>query len=684
MYKQIRHFSIFIFSGLLCSTAIQAETEVENLGDYTVTATRVDRSLYDVPAAVGVVDSSDITNGEQRLGLDETLVQLPGIFLQNRYNFSQSLKISIRGFGARANFGTRGVKLYQDGIPLTTVDGQGGIEDIDLSSISRMEVMNGPASSLYGSSSGGVVKFITGNEPYTEPYVEGNYSMGEYQTHIGNIKTGGQIDKLNYFLNLSHLDITGYRDHSRARNTKFNSKFIYDIDSRSDFTTVFTAYDAPLAQDPGGIDQASVDADRRQARPFNVTKNSREDIDQQKLGFTYRRDITPNQELVLRNYYVRRDFLALLPLFSNDDWVEFERFQYGGGAQYNIDNHLFGLGNRTTFGFDIDTQEDDRQRYANNNGVRGALALDQLEQGDSIGVYVRNETDLTDSVTLSVGVRYDKVDLEVEDQFLGNGDDSAELNFEEVSPMGGVLWKINPAVNLYANISSVFETPTFTELTGVAPGGFTNVSAQEALNYEVGVKGSVSPRLNYSLAVFHIDVEDEVINTINVGGRTAFANADTTRDGLEANVEFIPFTGLNVLASYTFNEFSFDSFPASECGVANCEGNELPGLPQHNFYTELSYTHPSGFFSSIDYQYVSNFYVDNENTEQTRPYGVSNLRLGYLATVDGIEITPYLGINNLFDEEYIGNVRINAFGGRYYEPAPELNIYAGLSVRYLY
>lgn len=111
MYKHIRHFSIFIFSGLLCSTAIQAETEVENLGDYTVTATRVDRSLYDVPAAVGVVDSSDITNGEQRLGLDETLVQLPGIFLQNRYNFSQTLKISIRGFGARANFGTRGVKL---------------------------------------------------------------------------------------------------------------------------------------------------------------------------------------------------------------------------------------------------------------------------------------------------------------------------------------------------------------------------------------------------------------------------------------------------------------------------------------------------------------------------------------------------------------------------------------------
>lgn len=683
MYKQIRHFYIFIFAGVLVSTAAHSETEVEKLGDYTVTATRVDQSIYDVPAAVGVIDSSDITNGEQRLGLDETLVQLPGLFLQNRYNFAQSLKISIRGFGSRANFGTRGIKLYQDGIPLTTVDGQGGIEDIDLNSITRMEVLKGPASSLYGSSSGGVLKFTTGNDPYTEPYVEGNYSLGEYQTHIGNIKTGGQIDKLNYFLNISHLDTTGYRDHNRTRNTKFNSKFIYDVDSRSDFTAVFTAYDAPLAQDPGGIDRASVDADRRQARPQNVLLNSFEDIDQQKLGFTYRRDITPNQELVVRNYYVQRDFLGLLPLGGNG-WVEFDRFQYGGGIQYNIINQLFGLANRTTVGFDIDTQEDDRQRYANNNGVQGALALDQLEQGDSIGVYVRNETDVTDRVTLSLGLRYDRVDLEVEDQFLGNGDDSAELNFEQLSPMAGLLWRINPAVNLYTNVSSVFETPTFTELTGVAPGGFTDVSAQEAINYEVGVKGSVSPRFNYSLAVFHIDVKDEIINTINIDGRTGFANSDTTRDGLEASIEFIPFTGLNVLASYTFNEFSFDNFPASECGIANCEGNELPGLPQHNFYTELSYTHPSGFFSSIDFQYVSNFYVDNENTEQNRPYGVSNLRLGYLAQVDGIEITPYLGINNLFDEEYIGNVRINAFGGRYYEPAPEFNFYAGLSVRYAY
>jgi iron complex outermembrane receptor protein len=660
------------------------DQQVNQLEDIMVSATRVDEPLYKIPAAIGVVDSNDIGLGKQKLGLDESLVKIPGIFMQNRYNFAQSLKISIRGFGARANFGTRGIKLYQDGIPLTTVDGQGGIEDIDLNSIKQIEVLRGPASSLYGSSSGGVMLFFTGDEDDVEPYVESNISMGEYQTKMGNIKTGGQVDKLNYFLNLSHLDVDGYRSHSRTRNTKFNSKFEYEIDDTSDFTAVITAYDAPQADDPGGLTQQQVDDDRRQARDRNVIFDAGEDIDQQKLGFTYRKQITPNQELTLRNYYLWRDFTGLIPLppVAGSGYIEFDRFQLGGGAQYSILGDLFGRNNRTIIGFDVDSQEDDRQRYNNDSGVQGALRVDQLEQGDSFGVYIRNELAISDNFELVLGVRFDSVDLEVDDRFLADGDQSSELSFNEFSPMAGALWTINPRANIYANISSVFETPTFTELAQAGIGGFANVSLQEAWNYELGIKGIVNPRFNYALAVFHIDVDDEIINVVNIGGQAFFNNADTTRNGVEATVSFIPVTGVNMLMSYTYSDFTFDNFPASVC--TTCGGNELPGLPEHNFYTELAYTHPSGFFSSIDFQYVSNMYVDNANTAQNRPFGVSNLRAGYIKTMGDLEISPYMGINNLFDEEYVGNVRINAFGGRYFEPAPEFNVYAGLNIRYLY
>ena len=675
--------AVAVFGFAMTPLSAAENQPADSIDEITVSATRDDRPLYAVPAAVGLVDREAIGTGRQMIGLDESLMRIPGLFMQNRYNFAQSLKMSIRGFGARANFGTRGIKFYQDGIPLTTVDGQGGIEDIDLNSIDRIEVIRGPASSLYGSSSGGVVNFFTGDEPGAARYIGGNFSLGEYQTRLGNIKTGGELDKLRYFFNISKFATEGYRTQSRTRNTRFNSKFVYDIDARSDFSLIFTAYDAPVADDPGGLSRAALTRDRRQAFARNVRFNSSEAIDQQKLGLTYRRDIGANGELILRNYYLHRNYQGLLPI-PRSGFVEFSRFQFGGGAQYNLETALFGRQNRATLGFDIDTQQDDRQRSANINGRKGRLALNQLEKGDSIGVYLRNEWALSDRLELALGLRYDRVVLEVEDRFRADGDQSTRLSFGELSPMGGLLWAVRPGVNIYANISSMFETPTFTELARVSTGGFANVRAQRALNYELGVKGAPNPRFSYELAVFHIAVKDEIINISNIGGRTFFNNADTTRNGLEGSVSFMPADGLNMLLSYTFNDFKFARFPAAACRAGNCTGNELPGLPRHNFYTELSYTHPSGFFSGIDFQYVSDMFVDNANTERNQAYGVANLRAGYKQTLGDMELTPYLGINNLFDEEYVGNVRINAFGRRYYEPAPELNLYAGVNVRYLY
>ena len=672
-------------SGFLMSPWSSAEDQpAALLEEISVSATRDDRPLYNVPAAVGLVDREAIGSGRQMIGLDESLMRIPGLFMQNRYNFAQSLKMSIRGFGARANFGTRGIRFYQDGIPLTTVDGQGGIEDIDLNSIDRIEVIRGPVSSLYGSSSGGVVNFFTGDPPNTRRYIGGHVSLGEYQTRIGNLKAGGAFDKLRYFLNISKFQTEGYRSQSGVRNTRLNSKFVYDIDGRSEASLVFTAYDAPVADDPGSLNRALLQRDRRQAFARNVRFKSSEDIDQQKLGLAYRRDIGASGELILRNYYVRRNFLGLLPIPASG-YVEFSRFQFGGGAQYNLQTALFGRPNRATLGFDIDTQQDDRQRFQNVNGQKGRLAVNQLEKGDAIGAYLRNEWALSDRLELTLGLRYDRVVLAVEDRFRADGDQSTRLSFGELSPMGGLLWAVGPGVNLYANISSMFETPTFTELARVSTGGFANVKAQRALNYELGVKGAPNPRFSYELAVFHIAVQDEIINVANRGGRTFFNNADTTRNGLEGSVAFSPANGLGMLLSYTFNDFKFGRFPATQCrGAATCRGNALPGLPRHNFYADLSYTHPSGFFSGIDFQYVGDMFVDNANTERNRAYGVANLRAGYKRTLGGVEIMPYLGINNLFDKEYVGNVRINSRFRRYYEPAPEFNLYAGVNIRYLY
>lgn len=110
----MRRMSVVIFSGLTAAGAspvAHAQDDPETTGTVIqVTSPRLVRDLYETPAAVSVVDTPDIREGQQRLQLDESLDTVPGLFFQNRYNFAQNLRLSTRGFGARAPFGIRGIR----------------------------------------------------------------------------------------------------------------------------------------------------------------------------------------------------------------------------------------------------------------------------------------------------------------------------------------------------------------------------------------------------------------------------------------------------------------------------------------------------------------------------------------------------------------------------------------------
>lgn len=669
----------------LCFPFVAAAAEPEVV---EVRASRMGQTLANIAGAVSIVDEQDIQLGRQQFALDESLNRVPGMFSQNRYNFAQDLRISLRGFGARANFGIRGIRMFVDGIPSTVTDGQSVIDDVELGAIERVEVIRGPSSSLYGSSSGGVISLYT-ESGTPDPYAEARLTVGEYDQQKYHIKTGGEVDRLNYFMSASHLSYEGFRDHSELRQTTFNSKFTYDINENSDLQVVFNAMDSPTREDSGALSLADVAIDREQAQARNLSSNAGEDIDQQKLGFTYNYNLDNRHEITLRNYYIWRDFETFLPIGSHipfvaDDGVTgFDRFFFGGGAQYTFTGELFGRPNQVSIGVDVDSQTDDRQRYINNAGVKGALTFDQEEQAEAIGIYIRNIFALTDTLQLTVGGRYDSVELEVDDAFLANGNQSSKIDFDEFNPTVGLNWNAWGNMNLFANYATSFETPTFTELANPARdlnvnlGGFANVTAQTSDSFEFGMRGALTRRINVDVAYFTMMVDDEVTSVTNIGNRSFFENADTDRQGVEAAAVIDLIDGLRLTTAYTWSDFEFDKFTTSPATV----GNELPGIPEHQFYAELAYTHATGFYATWDVIHVGEFYADNANTLAAGDHTVSNLRVGHEFTVGQTRFGPYIGVNNLFDEEYFANVRLNAFGGRAFEPAPDINVYGGISAR---
>jgi iron complex outermembrane receptor protein len=668
--------------GLIISIPARAENALEEI---VVTATRTQRQLSDVPVAASIVNQQEIQQGRQELGLDESLNKIPGLFIMDRYNFAQDLRISIRGAGSRATFGIRGIKIYIDGIPATTADGQGGVDDIDLGSIARVEVLRGPASSLYGSSAGGVISIFTEDGPKT-PFVQASATVGQYDMQKYQLKSGGQYDKLNYLVNLSYVKLDGYRQHSQMKQYGINSKFRYTFDDASNLTMIINAIDSPTANDPGSLPIALVKADPRQAWSGNLAFNSGEALDQQRIGLVYKRDISDNQHLTLNNFYLWRNFITFLP-FPSEGVSAFQRFFYGGGGKYDFTTTLLGHNNDLTVGFDVEIQRDDRQRYDNNFGIKGPQTQNQLEKAESYGFYFRNEFAITDNLLFSVGGRYDIIDMAIVDHFLSNGDQSGALHFRHFDPTVGLVWHFSPNFSIYGNYGTAFETPTFTEVggptrnlgaAGINLAGFNNVKSQTADSFELGVRGHVWERMNFSLAAYTMKVKNEVVNVATLGNRGEFQNADTRRKGIEAEADMDITDTLKITASYTYSHFKFGRFPTNPAA----EGNWLPVIPQQQFYTELNWHHPSGVYAAVELHWVDQIYANNDNTAISGAYTVANFRVGDDYEIGNLTFSPYLGVKNFTNEKYNGNVRPNSFGARYYEPAPTRNVYGGLKVRY--
>ncbi|MEJ2592928.1 MAG: TonB-dependent receptor [Candidatus Thiodiazotropha sp.] len=668
-------------TALACSPLQAADNgDTTQLGDITVTATRVEKDLSKVPAAVSVVDQEQVQYAQQQIGIDESLITVPGVFMQNRYNFAQDLRVSIRGFGARSAFGIRGIKVLVDGIPESLPDGQANVDSIDIGSIGRIQVIRGPVSSLYGNASGGAILIDTEDPPET-PFISLRPTVGGYGFQKHQLKFGGTQGRFDYLVNLSDLNYDGYREQSATELTDLNSKFGYNFDGGARFSTVINYTDSPQADDPGGLPAAQAASDPTSAWSRNLLLDSGEELKQTRVGLLYDTPIGSDGQLRLRNYYTWRDLTNRLPIGATGESVVLDRFAYGGGAQYTHSAPLGNHANRLTVGLDLDRQDDDRSRYNLNGPNLGTQTQKQNETVDSTGLYAQDEYSISDQVEVTAGGRYDHLKFKVKDQFLSDGDDSGDRTFRKFSPSLGVRYTPVPAVNLYANVSRSFETPTAVELRNPSGGGFNQqLDPQIATNYEIGVKGALGGKARYDVSLFTMDVSNELV-PYDIAGTTYYQNAGkSTRNGLETQLVLQPVKYLTATFAYTYSDFQFDKFVDDNGN--DYSGKTIPGIPRNQLSAAFTYTHPNGIYTQLTALHVGEVYANNANTATNDAYTVTDLHLGYTKFFGAWEFSPFIGVNNLFDQQYNGNVRINAFGGRYYEPAPDRNVYGGFTLRY--
>ncbi|MDR5884651.1 TonB-dependent receptor [Vreelandella janggokensis] len=646
-----------------------------------VTAPRLARELYATPAAVSTLESDAIARGQQRVRLDESLVRVPGVFLQNRDNFAQGQRISIRGFGARAPFGVRGITVMVDGIPYTLPDGQAQLDAIDLDSAERIEVIRGPSSVLYGNAAGGVIDVTTADgrdNPGTSVRAEAG-SDGYRKT---SLQTGGSQGDWSHHVSVSALNVDGYREQSSTEKYLLNAKLRRELGSERALTAIVNLLDNPRSEDPGALNADEVAQGRDQAAPNSLALDAGQNVDQQLLGLQYEDLAAGPGELYLKGFISQRDFEQQLP-YVGDSRIGYQRDYLGASAEYHHEVTLGNLPLSYIAGAEVARQDDERFRNdVNPQGVVGEQLAEETQTATSTGVFAQGDLALTEQLTLSLGARFDRVELEVDDRYQDDGDQSGDRRFDEWSGSAGLSYRYRPQHQVYVNTGTAFETPTFSEFANPAGGGFNpSVSPQKAWNREVGARGYVGPlALDYDLTLFSVRVRDELV-PYDEGDRTFYQNAgDTDRDGIELALGWQFADQWRLDSALTLARYEFDRFstPAERFG-----GNRIPGLPEQTWVNQLTWEGRDDRFATLETQYTGDMVADNANETEVDDYWLLNLRAGNGWRLgDDTRLSAYVGVRNLLDEEHYANVRLNAGFGRYYEPAPGRSVYGGVEVSF--
>lgn len=624
------------------------------------------------PQAISYIDEEQLALLNSPLTLSGYLNNIPSLYLQGSQNFSQDERVSIRGFGAQSSFGIRGIQILVDDIPHTLPDGQSQIDGLDLHNLAYIEVMRGPNSALYGNSSGGVINIKTKSPDDDQWRLALN--KGSFDTHQVQLYGNKHLDDINFGFAVNHIERDGYREHSDFERRSITGHFDWQITPDWYIKLHSQLMDSPTALDPGSLTQIQAATHPQSARDRNVEYQAGEQVKQKKYTLTTRYQLNDNNNINVQLYQYDKEFKNRLP-FKHGGQVNLDRNFWGSNVQYATSSFLQSIDAHLVVGLNYQYQDDFRQRYNNlSGGQRGKLTLAQQELINSSALYSQLTANLTKQWLVNLGARYEQNKIEVTDKFLTDQDQSGQRIWKNSSINVGSSYQLQNDDVIYANISESFQIPTTTELYNPALiGGFNpNLRPEQATNYELGYRGQFNTNHTYDIAIFTIDIKDALTPFYSSNPEvetTFYQNAgELTRQGIEISTQHTLSDEISLTNQYSYSDFKFGLF---ETPKGDYSHNKQAGIPKHKASSQIMLMPSEDLSFNLNLLYVGDRYVNHSNVESADHYFLATIGVNKTFQLNDAEVKLSLTINNIFKENYDDNIRINAFGQRYYEPAPQ-------------
>ncbi|MDB3862195.1 TonB-dependent receptor [Flavobacteriaceae bacterium] len=661
---------MFLLLPIILLAQSPSQTTTITLKEVALEAPRLNTSRFLMPGSISAVNLVSLQGFQQQLSLQEYLRSVPGLFSLNANNYAQDLRLSIRGFGSRAAFGIRGVKIIVDGIPETTPDGQGQLDNLPLGLLSRLEVLRGPSASLYGNAAGGVL-YLTTLDSLEGEVIKFRATLGSYTYQNYQLTTHVKGKATTALFHINRTTTDGFRTFSGLEQNVFNAKIKHSLNSRSSLNFQLNYTNSPKAEDAGGLTLEETTTYFRQARQRNVDYDTFEKIDQLKLGMHWKQQWGTQWSLDSYAFYSFRDFYGKLP-FENGGIVDLFRNYYGVGTRLNYEEMQTGFTHRWQLGLERNDQRDQRDRFMNLRGSQGERTFSQLERFGNFGASLLDELQW-EKILVRTALRFDY-------QTLGADSEIETQEYTVLNPSIGLSYALAENHRLFANFSTSFETPTLSELSANPSGeeGLNlNLNPSKAINFELGWK-TQNPSGFFEATGFYIKSSNEILpyELEAFPGRSFYRNAGATdRYGLEVAAAY-QWNPWKIEASLTQAQYQF----VEETKEENLGGMALPGIPNSQAFLQLSYKSNSDWKWVLSGEHIGQFYANNSNSVAINSFQKLRFQTQKTVKLSWGNFDFFGGINNLLDVTYYDNIRLNAFGGRFYEPAPRRNFYLGIQL----
>jgi iron complex outermembrane receptor protein len=697
------HFRLTIVAAAVLSALSSTARADTLLNETVVTASRSEQTIFDAPGSIDSVNRERIEASGPQINISESLGLVPGINVANRNNYAQDLQISIRGFGSRAPFGVRGVRLMVDGLPQSLPDGQGQTSQFAASSTSRIEVLRGPLAALYGNASGGVIQAFT-RDPSEKPELTVTGYAGSDELYRSSIQYSETRGDYGLVFDYGALSSEGFRQYSAAERHHINTKLVKKGEG-SKTTFILNALDQKKSEDPGSRTVAEFANAPYAANAGNLGFKAGKKFVQAIAGVVHESSSQGGGWLTLRASVSSRDLDnpgRSDSLTGTANWILINRIQHSLGADYQTPVSFSGVGGKLSFGVEVDQVKDARtaKTFRTNGTIAIPLSRDEDNTASNTGIFARGDWFLSDANTVTTGIRLTQVKLQVKDYFPTGVIGSGSRTYTGVSPVIGLVRHVSPVQNLYVNFGQSFETPTLNEVlytpitcnpptaTTCTENKFYGLDPASSRQLEAGWKFRHSQSGFLIASVFLTRTKNDIVPEFLSSFAASWQNVNTERKGLELGGQWRWSRNFSSAVGFTLIDATYrqnDEIRTSSDPTVIRKGNKLPNIPSDRTQIELRYRSSEMakknvpvFQSTLELISVGEIYVRSDNTEKTSRYNLANLSLSANKPLGQGFVTGYLRVDNLTDKLYAASTIGDQEAGRYYEPGAPRNWLLGL------